>query len=363
MSDCRVVNSRLSNGRTVLRAFGGDGIDPVVTTDNPVDAEREKIEVEVESCILANAREFLLKLGTNRKIRGEFVSTTTGNGYDTERMEPSLTLDGRSYSPSQDNLSDEEFVRNFVLTELTLENSALYNSGLFAIGFESSFAGPMLDGGMMPLDFWTDVGGTSYPALLRMVGEVRIYDWKPLSAVDSSTLIELPHGVGGNTAFLQLNIDDMLNKVRDYGGEEFADIISLNRYYGWYVMGGAGIVDAEAAFRKEMDGWNQVRGDRPVIFTEYGADTLASEHKLPSVMWSQEYQNEYLEMNHRVFDSYDFVQGELMWNFADFQTTEGILRVNGNKKGAFTRQRQPKDVAYVLKSRWEALPTDYKSDK
>lgn len=226
MSDCRVVNSRLSNGRTVLRAFGRDGIDPVVTTDNPVDAEGEKIEVEVESCILANAREFLLKLGTNRKIRGEFVSTTTGNGYDTERMEPSLMLDGRSYSPSQDNLSDEEFVRNFVLTELTLENSALYNSGLFAIGFESSFAGPMLDGGMMPLDFWTDVGGTSYPALLRMVGEVRIYDWKPLSAVDSSTLIELPHGVGGNTAFLQLNIDDMLNKVRDYGGEEFADIIS-----------------------------------------------------------------------------------------------------------------------------------------
>ena len=80
-------------------------------------------------------------------------------------------------------------------------------------------------------------------------------------------------------------------------------------------------------------------------------------------MWSQEYQNEYLEMNNRVFDSYDFVQGELMWNFADFQTTEGIMRVNGNKKGAFTRQRQPKDVAYVLKNRWEKLPVDYKGDK
>lgn len=146
-------------------------------------------------------------------------------------------------------------------------------------------------------------------------------------------------------------------------GQQFADIISLNRYYGWYAMGGTGIVDAEAAFRKEMDGWNQVRNGRPVIFTEYGADTLSSEHKLPSVMWSQEYQNEYLEMNNRVFDSYDFVQGELMWNFADFQTTEGIMRVNGNKKGAFTRQRQPKDVAYVLKNRWEKLPVDYKGDK
>ena len=27
------------------------------------------------------------------------------------------------------------------------------------------------------------------------------------------------------------------------------------------------------------------------------------------------------------------VQGELVWNFADFQTTEGIMRANGNKKG------------------------------
>lgn len=146
-------------------------------------------------------------------------------------------------------------------------------------------------------------------------------------------------------------------------GQQFADILSLNRYYGWYVMGGTGIVDAEAAFHKEMQGWDAVRNGRPLIFTEYGADTLASEHKLPSVMWSQEYQNEYLDMNHRVFDTYDWVQGELMWNFADFQTTEGIMRVNGNKKGAFTRQRQPKDVAYLLKNRWESLPVDYKGDK
>ena len=143
-------------------------------------------------------------------------------------------------------------------------------------------------------------------------------------------------------------------------GQQFADFISLNRYYGWYVMGGNGIVDAEAAFRKELDGWAQVLNGRPMIFTEYGADTLPTEHKLPSVMWSQEYQNEYLDMNHRVFDSYDFIQGELVWNFADFQTTEGIMRVNGNKKGIFTRQRQPKDAAFNFRARWTSLPDGYK---
>lgn len=141
---------------------------------------------------------------------------------------------------------------------------------------------------------------------------------------------------------------------------QFSDIIALNRYYGWYVKGGYEISAAEVMFRREMDAWQALELDKPFIFTEYGTDTLASEHKLPSVMWSQEYQDEYLDMTHEVFDSYDFIKGEQIWNFADFQTTEGIMRVNGNKKGVFTRQRQPKAVAYKLKKRWEELPLDFK---
>lgn len=141
---------------------------------------------------------------------------------------------------------------------------------------------------------------------------------------------------------------------------QFSDIIALNRYYGWYMKGGYEICVAEELFRKEMNAWKEKKLNKPFIFTEYGADTLASEHKLPSVMWSQEYQDEYLKMTHEVFDSYDFIKGEQIWNFADFQTTEGIMRVNGNKKGIFTRQRQPKDIAYKLKERWENLPLDYK---
>ena len=76
-------------------------------------------------------------------------------------------------------------------------------------------------------------------------------------------------------------------------GQRFADFVSLNRYYGWYVLGGAGLADAEAAFHHEMDGWAKVLHGRPLIFTEYGTDNLSGAHKLPSVMWSAEYQNEF----------------------------------------------------------------------
>lgn len=143
---------------------------------------------------------------------------------------------------------------------------------------------------------------------------------------------------------------------------QVADFCSLNRYFGWYVLGGPDIDQAEAAFRAEMKQWGAI-SSKPFIFTEYGADTSAMVDKLPSVMWSEQYQIEYLEMNHRVFDSFDFVKGEQMWNFADFQTTEGIMRMDGNKKGIFTRQRQPKRAAFEVKKRWDSLPLNFKEEK
>lgn len=142
---------------------------------------------------------------------------------------------------------------------------------------------------------------------------------------------------------------------------QYCDFWTMNRYYGWYVEGGYEISDAIELFREELDKWAKLVPLKPMIFTEYGTDTSAFEHKLPSVMWSQEYQNEYLKRYHEIFDTYPYIKGEQVWNFADFQTIEGVGRVNGNKKGIFTRDRQPKDSAFLLKERWESLPLSYKS--
>ncbi|MBQ1756779.1 MAG: beta-glucuronidase [Erysipelotrichaceae bacterium] len=84
------------------------------------------------------------------------------------------------------------------------------------------------------------------------------------------------------------------------------DFMCLNRYYGWYISGGPEISDAIYKFHDEMNRWQAKELNVPFVFTEFGTDTLATEHKLPSVMWSQEYQNEYLEENFKVFDTYDF---------------------------------------------------------
>ncbi|PYH85287.1 beta-glucuronidase [Aspergillus uvarum CBS 121591] len=128
------------------------------------------------------------------------------------------------------------------------------------------------------------------------------------------------------------------------------DVICLNRYFGWYKHTGE-LDMAEEALYEELSGWQDKFG-KPMIITEYGADSLAGLHAVNDVPWSEEYQSRLLEMYHRVHDRLGAVVGEHVWNFADFQTTSQIFRVNGNKKGIFTRDRQPKAAARVLRERW-----------
>jgi beta-glucuronidase len=128
------------------------------------------------------------------------------------------------------------------------------------------------------------------------------------------------------------------------------DVVLLNRYYGWYVHPGD-LPAAERALDEEIRAWTAAHG-KPIVFTEYGADTFAGLHSVTPTPWTEEYQVEVLEMFHRVFDRHEAVVGEQIWNFADFATAPGVLRADGNKKGVFTRERRPKAAAHMLRGRW-----------
>jgi len=131
---------------------------------------------------------------------------------------------------------------------------------------------------------------------------------------------------------------------------DLCDVVMLNRYYGWYIDAGD-LAAAERKLQDELDAW-VAKHDKPIIMTEYGADTLPGQHGVFPGPWSEEYQVAVLEMSHRVFDRVDAVIGEQIWNFADFATAPGILRVGGNRKGVFTRDRAPKAAALALRRRW-----------
>lgn len=136
---------------------------------------------------------------------------------------------------------------------------------------------------------------------------------------------------------------------------DLVDVLALNRYYGWYVDSGDWEM-AKMHLRAEFKGWNKRCPDKPIMMTEYGADTVSGLHDIDPVMFTEEFQVEYLRANHEIFDEFNNFIGEHVWNFADFQTSQGIIRVQGNKKGIFTRERKPKSAAHELRMRWRSIP-------
>lgn len=128
------------------------------------------------------------------------------------------------------------------------------------------------------------------------------------------------------------------------------DIVGLNAYPGWY-GGGDTLSNTQAYFRKFLD---EVRAltNKPILMTEFGADAMAGVHSLPASLWTEDYQSDLIQALIDVIREKDYIVGEHLWAFADFHTAQNHFRVHGNRKGLFTRDRQPKLAARMLRGRW-----------
>lgn len=219
----KLLNSRVSNGRTVVRIFAGGPKmgSPVVEDKSAFNVQDEKINVHIESCVLSNAREFILKIGSNRALK------------QTDEVQRFLfDANGNKYSPyDEKNKTDKYFNDNYLINDVTLKNSVLETSGLFSVGMETHFSGEFLLGGT--ITNWEGCAATSYASALRIVGDVKMLDWKNLSNVDSSTLIEV---TGDANPWLSMNVAEMMKEVAKVK-EECRDII-LNVGGTEYVHGG-----------------------------------------------------------------------------------------------------------------------------
>ena len=152
--------------------------------------------------------------------------------------------------------------------------------------------------------------------------------------LDPSRLVTIVTVMGGPTSWM-----------------EKTDVVCMNRYWGWYVLGGE-MDKALQNLEKELDAtWAAFH--KPIIMTEFGADTMAGMHGHPAVMWTEEYQAEYMRGHLAVAARKDYIAGMQLWNFADFAAVQSIMRVGGyNMKGVFTRMRTPKMAAHVLREFW-----------
>jgi len=143
---------------------------------------------------------------------------------------------------------------------------------------------------------------------------------------------------------------------------QFADVLSVNRYFGWYSDFGR-LDQIPGAISGDLSNTRYLFPTKPVLVSEYGADTVPGLHNDPPFMFTEEYQKDFYAAYHDAFDNVSsirhpggFFVGELPWNMFDFATDQTIIRVGGlNRKGLFTRQRQPKAAAFIIKNRYEQL--------
>ncbi len=209
------------------------------------------------------------------------------------------------------------------------------------------------------------VGAESQSALVQQIGELIARDRNHPSVVMWSIANEPESDTDASVAYFEPAfaaaraadptrpvgfVNVMLAPADRCKLTPLADVVMINRYFGWYVDHG----DLDAAERNleaELRQWASLH-NKPILITEYGADTIAGLHSIDAAPWSEEFQAELLDRYHAVFDRIDEIVGEHVWNFADFATTASFVRVEGNKKGVFTRDRRPKLAAHRLRDRW-----------
>ncbi|MBQ8879740.1 MAG: hypothetical protein IJY69_02730 [Clostridia bacterium] len=212
-----VKNSRLSNGKNVLRAFSS-------------------MDFRLENSLLQNARNFLFVTGSNEyeevdlsakvtfpnlnggtvtKTVGEFlaagaegdtvVNTFIQNYTDTPESKAAMRA---ALLAIQDALDAASNVSGQYKGTSEIVDTYFYRSGITAICMESLFNSSFLETGSSPslinklfailqsegksLIPYTATGvtGVAYPVYLKVSGDTRFYDYKEVGKIDLSGLIE-----------------------------------------------------------------------------------------------------------------------------------------------------------------------------
>ena len=195
--DVNIEYSRLTNGRTVLRAFGD------------IKDSTKEIDISITNSVLSGAREFIIRTGSNCFEDGSLSNLSpkldgdTGTDYETKKTYNTMT-------PAQKAAYDKKYIKTYI----NIKNTVFKDAGLFAIGVDTHSAGIALaDGSKISDQFkaldgllvgWKNMAKTSYGAKVSFDGDVGLYNWKDINAVDSSTLIEITGNYG---IFNQMTFD------------------------------------------------------------------------------------------------------------------------------------------------------------
>ena len=211
-----IKNSRLSNGKNVVRAFSCMNLD-------------------IDNCMLQNAMNFLMQVGSNEYIplnkndvkdflneNGESMSESIGKYLDKNGVGDNILTEflGGSYDSEeaikqekdkllaiQNAMNNKSLVDKTYKCEVNLNNTLFYRSGIASVSLDTLFNGPFLfsSSPSMISDIFGQisleskpivplaakyVSGISYPSKLNVSGNTKFYDYKDIKKMDITGLIK-----------------------------------------------------------------------------------------------------------------------------------------------------------------------------
>ncbi|GAB2816359.1 glycoside hydrolase family 2 protein [Ferruginibacter profundus] len=140
--------------------------------------------------------------------------------------------------------------------------------------------------------------------------------------------------------------------VEDPLGEKL-DLVSFNEYAGWYWSN-----------TKDMLNYTfDIKYNKPVVITEFGADALAGYHADDATRWSEEYQELLYKNQFTMLTAMPGLRGMTPWILTDFRSPRRqhpYFQDFWNRKGLISETGKKKKAFYTLKSFYDGIQAKYK---
>ncbi|PJJ58691.1 glycoside hydrolase family 2 TIM barrel-domain containing protein [Hymenobacter chitinivorans] len=133
---------------------------------------------------------------------------------------------------------------------------------------------------------------------------------------------------------------------QEAGLTKIPQLVGWNLYQGWYSGELPGFADYLDRHHRELP-------DKPLLVTEYGADSDERLHSFQPRRFDKttEYANAYHQFYLKAILDRPFVAGSTVWNLAEFSSeTRQEANPHMNTKSLLTADRQPKDAYYFYQA-------------
>jgi beta-glucuronidase len=130
------------------------------------------------------------------------------------------------------------------------------------------------------------------------------------------------------------------------------DLVSFNEYAGWYWASNAEMLNYRF----------NIKYDKPVLITEFGADALGGYHADADTRWSEEYQDTLYRNQFKMLSAIPGLRGMTPWVLVDFRSPRRqhpYFQDGWNRKGLISDDGKKKQAFWTLKNHYDEVQRRY----